>query len=80
MNSEVWAALETELKNLVKNENKEIYIITGGRGSLNEDRDWIDLIGNNSVVRADINVPSHFWKVAIVLDKRGLKAQTLSDI
>ena len=80
MNSKVWASFETYLKNLAKNNNREIYVITGGRGSLNTDPIWIDLLGNDTILKTGVNIPSHFWKVAIVLEKTGLSVSNISDL
>jgi DNA/RNA endonuclease G (NUC1) len=79
MNSEVWAALEDYLSDLAREDNREIYVITGGRGRLNDDPLWVDLIGNDPLVQAGIQIPSDFWKVAIVLEKPGLSPNSLSD-
>jgi large repetitive protein len=77
MNSKVWASFETYLKQLAKADSREVYVITGGRGSLNEDPDWTE---RDTVVQAGINIPSHFWKVAIVLERPGLAVDRLSDV
>jgi DNA/RNA endonuclease G (NUC1) len=79
MNSEVWAEFETDLRKLSKNQGRDVYVVTGGRGSLNNDPIWIDLLGDNNLLKAGVNIPSHFWKVAIILDRSGLNVSSLND-
>jgi PKD repeat protein/DNA/RNA endonuclease G (NUC1) len=79
MNEGVWSDFEDYLKNFTT-QGKEVYVITGGRGSINNDPIWDDLLANDPIRNSDINIPSHFWKVAIVLDKQGLTSDTLSDV
>jgi DNA/RNA endonuclease G (NUC1) len=79
MNGQVWASFETYLRDLAKNNDREIYVITGGRGNLNNDPIWQDLLPNDTILQTGVTIPSHFWKVAIVLEKTGLNANSLSD-
>ncbi|MEH2247828.1 DNA/RNA non-specific endonuclease [Nostoc sp.] len=67
-----WGGLETFLTNLVKDENKEIYIVAGGDGQA------VDKYGvpitplSNKII-----VTKNVWKVVLVLDKPG---QGISDV
>ena len=77
-NKGTWSSLESHLKNHAQ-QGKEVYIITGGRGSLDEDPVLGDLIKDDPVVKAGVNIPSHFWKVALVLEKPGLVPSKVTD-
>jgi DNA/RNA endonuclease G (NUC1) len=56
---------------LVRNENKELYIISGGFGSRNS-----ELPANHQLNQNQINFPSATWKIIVVLEP----GQGLSDI
>ena len=66
-----WVNFESYLKDLVEKENKELYIISGGFGSLND-----EIAPDNSLVQAEVTIPSATWKVAVVLEP----GQDISDI
>ncbi|MDZ7996204.1 MAG: DNA/RNA non-specific endonuclease [Nostoc sp. EspVER01] len=55
-----WTELEKYLTDLVRVQNKELYIITGRDGYTSK-----------SISSKGINVPENVWKVVLVLDKSG---------
>lgn len=57
-NQGTWASMETDLGNLARLANKELFIITGVSGSLGT-------VKNEGL----ITIPEWAWKVAVVLDK-----------
>lgn len=56
-NNGPWKGLETYLRDLVQNDNKEVYVIAGGWGS------------KGTIASGNINVPAHVWKTALILDE-----------
>jgi DNA/RNA endonuclease G (NUC1) len=81
MNSRVWQSFELYLRDLARRDQKDVYVITGGRGRLNDDPSVTDLLGpNNSTLNTGVNIPSHFWKVAIVLERAGLSVDSITDV
>ncbi|MDF2388951.1 DNA/RNA non-specific endonuclease [Nostoc ellipsosporum NOK] len=62
-----WANLETYCRDLVVNQGKELYIISGGYGSGGT--------GSNgtryTIANGNIQVPARTWKVIVVLDTPG---------
>ncbi|MBW3569519.1 MAG: DNA/RNA non-specific endonuclease [Gemmatimonadetes bacterium] len=56
LNAGPWLKFETYLQGLAQNSNKEIYVISGGRGNAGT------LLGAGKVV-----IPTHTWKIAVVM-------------
>jgi endonuclease G, mitochondrial len=56
MNGGPWLKFETYLQDLAQNQNKDIYVIAGGRGNAGT------LNGAGKVV-----IPTHTWKIAVVM-------------
>jgi endonuclease G len=56
LNGGPWLKFETYLQDLAQNQNKEIYVIAGGRGNAGT------LKGAGKVV-----IPTHTWKIAVVM-------------
>jgi endonuclease G len=56
LNGGPWLKFETYLQDLAQNQNKEIYVIAGGRGSGGT------LLGAGKVV-----IPTYTWKIAVVM-------------
>lgn len=56
LNGGPWLKFETYLQDLAQNQNKEIYVIAGGRGNAGT------LNGAGKVV-----IPTHTWKIAVVM-------------
>jgi len=74
-NQVVWANLENYCRDLVRNQNKELYIIagsygTGGTGS-NGYRTTID--------NGNVTVPNRTWKVIVVLDRPNSGASSVTN-
>jgi len=63
MNEVTWEALETYCRTLVSAGN-ELYIIAGGYGTGGTGSSGGT---TNSIASGNINVPSHFWKIIVVL-------------
>jgi large repetitive protein len=59
-NGDRWTKLEEDLRGLVDNENKEVYIIAGRDGQT-----------STNLSDKNINVPSHVWKVVLIMDRPG---------
>ena len=53
-----WAAMETALGDLARFQNKELYIVAGASGSKGTVKN-----------EGKITIPSHTWKVAVVMDR-----------
>ena len=64
-----WRGLETFSRNLVQND-RELYIIAGGRGTQAE------ILSPNDFW---INVPEHLWKVILVLDRPGQGVEDITE-
>jgi DNA/RNA endonuclease G (NUC1)/PKD repeat protein len=83
-NSEVfqsaWYNFEKDLRQLVVEQNKEIYIISGGIGSAGNNLDYfIDnppLSSSHPFKQNQINYPEETWKVAVILNP----GETIADI
>jgi DNA/RNA endonuclease G (NUC1) len=72
LNGDRWTKLEADLQGLVDKENKEVYIIAGRDGQT-----------STNLSDKNINVPSHVWKVVLIMDRPGqgvtdIKASTLA--
>jgi endonuclease G, mitochondrial len=64
VNQKAWAQLESYCRGLVRDEGKELYIISGPHGSGGRGKNGFkSKIGDGKVV-----VPAHCWKVILVLD------------
>jgi large repetitive protein len=66
-----WTKFEEDLTNLVKSQNKEIYIIAGRDGQAS------DQYGGALYLNNRVSVPEGVWKVVLILDKPG---QGVSDV
>lgn len=63
LNQQTWESLEAYCRSLLS-EGKEMYIIAGGYGTGGSGNNG----GNtNGIANGKINVPSHFWKIVVVL-------------
>lgn len=60
MNQGPWAVMENDLGNLARNQNREVYIVTGVSGSKGTVKD-----------EGIITIPEYAWKVAIVMPRDG---------
>lgn len=58
LNQGIWAALENDLGDLARFQDKEVFIITGASGSLGT-------VKNEGL----ITIPSYVWKVAVILPR-----------
>lgn len=63
-NQQAWAQLEEYLRDLVRNQHKICYIVAGPHGRGGVGRDGLRSTTNN----ASVVVPSHTWKVVMILD------------
>ena len=63
LNEQIWGDLEDYCRKLL-NKGNELYIVTGGYGTGGNGSNGGT---TNSIATGKINVPSHFWKVIIVL-------------
>lgn len=55
-----WADLEDYCRDLVNQQNKELYIISGGYGA------------KSTIAKGKVTVPANIWKVIVILDRPGL--------
>ncbi|MEM1326621.1 MAG: DNA/RNA non-specific endonuclease [Bacteroidota bacterium] len=68
LNQEPWRLMEQYTRDLVRQRNNELYIIMGNYGEGGEGRNGrADRIG----IQDRLVVPSHIWKVILVLDQEG---------
>jgi endonuclease G len=68
LNQEPWRLMEEYTRDLVRREDNELYLIMGNYGEGGEGRNGrADRIGFRDLVA----VPSHVWKVVLVLDEEG---------
>lgn len=57
-----------------------IIIVAGGRGLVDVTEDpWDVLLGDDPVAQNNIGIPSHLWKVALVLDQPGYRPKDIND-
>jgi hypothetical protein len=83
LNSDVfksaWYKFEQYLGAIAVDENKEVYIISGGIGSASNLSDYINnppYKPNEPFPQSGINYPEETWKIAVILDP----GQTIADI
>jgi endonuclease G len=58
LNQGPWERLEAYSRELVRDDGMELYVIAGGTGTLGR------------IARGNVNIPSHTWKVIVVLPER----------
>ena len=76
-----WRNFEAYLKDqLVVTENKEVYVISGGIGSVEDVNEYIappyEYTSSERFIQSGINYPEETWKIAVILEP----GQTIADI
>ncbi|MGB3639369.1 MAG: DNA/RNA non-specific endonuclease, partial [Rivularia sp. (in: cyanobacteria)] len=79
-NNSIWKALEGFTRNLATRQSREVYLYAGGVGEKNPSIDKAAITVNNDPSYGSYNlpVPSHLWKVFLILDTPGIGLQQIT--
>jgi large repetitive protein len=73
-NGQPWTKLEEYLRDIVKQQNKEVYIVAGRYGEVKDSNGNPIRLPEN---KEKVSVPDQLWKMVLILDRPGLN---ISDI